>query len=327
MPGLLDDVLAQPTAIGTLRRALETGRVHHAYLFDGPPGTGKEMAAFGLAQALVCERRSGAAACGACSSCGRAVPASVLGEGDGRSRHPDVVVVERGLYEPQTLGRRTPEAQDISIDQIRTLVLARAAYPPHEGRAKVIVVRRAEELSTPAANALLKTLEEPIARTHFVLLTSALGALLPTVRSRAQRVRFGALPDDVLGAILARLGVAAEVARAVVPLAGGSVEAALAAADPREAERRDAFVRAAERALTSPDLGAALELAEDAKKDKEALRGRIAALGAHLARAARAGAPAAAERFAFALAALGDLDRNAAAQLVVEAMLLRMRAV
>lgn len=323
MPGLLDSVLAQPTALGTLRRALESDRVHHAYLFDGPPGVGKEMAAFGLAQALVCERRHGAVACGECSACKRAIPK----EGDGRSRHPDIIAIERALYEPASIGRRTPETQEISIDQIRTLVLARAAYPPHEGRAKVIVIRRAEELSISAANALLKTLEEPIAKTHFVLLTTALGALLPTVQSRSQRVRFGPLPDAVLEAILVRKGISQDMARSVVSLAEGSVEKALAASDPDENGRRDAFVKAAELAIDSRDFGAALELAEDAKKTKDALPGRISALGARLAARAKSGELRDAERFAFTLQALRELDGNASAQLVVESMMLRMRAV
>jgi DNA polymerase-3 subunit delta' len=322
MPGQLDAVFAQPTAVGTLQRALESDRVHHAYLFDGPPGVGKEMAAFGLAQALVCEKRTGKTVCGQCSSCGRAIPRD-----DGKSRHPDVIVIERALYEPQTIGRRTPETQEISIDQIRTLVLARAAYPPHEGRAKVIVIRRAEELSISAANALLKTLEEPIAKTHFVLLTTALGALLPTVQSRSQRVRFGPLPDDVLEKILVAKGISADVAKSVVPLAEGSVELALAACDPDDNARREAFVTAAERAIASGDFGAALELAEDAKKEKDALPGRISALGARLAARARTGDPRDADRFAFTLQALRDLEGNASAQLVVESMMLRMRAV
>ena len=323
MAGLLDSVLAQPTAVGTLQRALASDRVHHAYLFDGPVGVGKEMAAFGLAQALVCERREGANACGSCSACKRAIP-----DADGKSRHPDIIIIERGLYDPSTIGRgRNAETQEISIDQIRTLVLARAAYPPHEGRAKVIVIRRAEELSISAANALLKTLEEPIAKTHFVLLTTALGALLPTVQSRSQRVRFGPLPDAVLEQIVVAKGIAPDVARSVVPLAEGSVEQALARCDPDENERREAFVKAAARALESGDFGAALELAEEAKKDKGELAGRINALGAWLNGRAKAGSRRDAARFAFIDQALRDLEFNASAQLVVESMLMRMRAV
>src|SRR5580698_4736152 len=114
MPGLLSTVRAQPTAVDTLRRAVGGGRVHHAYLFDGPDGVGKERAALGLAQALLCEkRRDGESdACGVCSACTRVVPLS----GKTLPAHPDLVVLERGLYPASQIGRRTEESQDLSID-------------------------------------------------------------------------------------------------------------------------------------------------------------------------------------------------------------------
>jgi DNA polymerase-3 subunit delta' len=331
--GLLSTIQAQATAIQTLRRALASGRVHHAYLFDGPDGVGKERTAFGLAQALVCERRAAgtAEACDGCRACGRAVPR----DGEARPLHPDVVVLERGLYDPASIGRRTPETQDISIDQVRTVVLARAAFPPHEGRAKVFIVRRAEELSTPAANALLKTLEEPGARTHFVLLSSVADALLPTIRSRTLRVRFGVLPDAVVASLLVERGFEATRASEIAALAGGSMATALALGDPEATARREDFVSRALAALEAREIGGALELAEEAKKgDKPALVGQIDALAAALATRASAkvgdsdrSADVAAARHALALAAVEQLDANASVQLAVEAMLLKMRAV
>ena len=329
----MDDVLAQDTAVSTLRRALAGGRVHHAYLFDGPAGVGKELAAFGLAQALVCETRgeTGDRACGTCSACTRAVPRAETT----RPVHPDIVVVERGLYEPQQIGRRTPESQDISIDQVRTLVLARGAYGPHEGRAKVFVVRRAEELGVSAANALLKTLEEPGQRTHFVLLTAAASQLLPTILSRTQRVRFGYLPEDTVRTILTGRGVEAARAAEIARLAGGSVEIAMGLADPEESEKRAEFVAQALRAIDAPDMGLALDLAEEAKKAKDTLPVRIAALASALGVRGVAAvvdkpgreAVAQAARYSLALTALEELEGNASAQLVVESMLARMRAV
>jgi DNA polymerase-3 subunit delta' len=329
---LLSTVQAQPTAVETLRRALAAGRVHHAYLFDGPDGVGKERTAFGLAQALVCERRAEGAsdACGECRACARAV----LRPGDARPLHPDVVVLERGLYEPATIGRRTPETQDISIDQVRTLVLARAAFAPHEGRAKVFIVRRAEELSISAANALLKTLEEPGARTHFVLLSATADALLPTIRSRTQRVRFGALPDAVVAQLLAARGVEGANGGEIARLAGGSMATAMTLSDPEASAHREEFVSRALAALGTRDLGGALELAEEAKKgDKGALIVQIEALASALAIQARATAgeadgraDTAAARHALALAAVRQLDGNASSQLTVEAMLMKMRS-
>lgn len=328
---LLATVRSQATAVETLERALAAGRVHHAYLFDGPDGVGKERAAFGLAQALVCERRKDgeAKACGACSACTRAVPR----KGEGRPVHPDVAVLERGLYEPAAIGRKSPETQDLSIDQVRTVVLARAAFGPHEGRAKVFVVRRAEELSTSAANALLKTLEEPGPRTHFVLLSSMADALLPTIRSRTQRVRFGALPDEVVTELLVERGTAPGEAEAIARLAGGSMAAAAALADPEESERRDAFVSRAMKALRAREAAAALDLAAEGKGgDKEAIARQLQALAAALALEARATASApgrdadvAAARHALAIAAITQLEGNASPQLALEAMLIRMR--
>jgi DNA polymerase-3 subunit delta' len=327
---LLSSVRAQPTAVDTLRRAIAADRVHHAYLFEGAAGVGKERAALGLAQALVCERRApgSADACGVCRACVRAVPRP----GEGRPLHPDVVVLERGLYDPATIGRRSPETQDLSIDQVRTLVLARAAFPPHEGRAKVFIVRRAEELSPPAANALLKTLEEPGPRTHFVLLSAVADSLLPTIRSRTQRVRFGPLPDDVVADLLGAQGI--ENAAAIASLAGGSMTAAMLLSDPEASARRDEFVSRAMAALTTRDLGPSLELAEEAKKvGKEGSMAQLEAFAAALGAQARAAASSldctadvAAARHALALAAVQQLEANASTQLALEAMLIKMRS-
>ncbi len=326
---ILSTLLAQDAAKATLERALQRGRVHHAYLFDGPSGVGKERAALGLAQALVCERRlaNGASACGECSACVRVN----IREGERRPPHPDVIVLERGLYLPEQIGRRTPETQDLSIDQVRTLVLARAAFAPHEGKARVFILRRAEELSTGAANALLKTLEEPGDRTHFVLLSSAADSLLPTIRSRTQRVRFGALPDAIVERILCGAGAKPEDARAVAKLAHGSMSEAASLADPEASAEREAFVKKALASLTARGIGPLLEVAEDAKKQKEALPLHLIAVGERLAEDARRealeGDPALrpANRHRHGLVARRQLDGNASAQLVIESMLIRMR--
>jgi DNA polymerase-3 subunit delta' len=330
---LLSSVLAQDIAVATLRRALENDRVHHAYLFDGPEGVGKDVAAFGLAQALVCEHRGvdlpKGDACGACRACVRAVPR----EETRRPVHPDVIVIERGLYEPAAIGRRTQETQDISIDQVRTLVLARAAFAPHEGRAKVFIVRRAEELSTSAANALLKTLEEPNDKTHFILLSSQPDSLLSTIRSRTQRIRFAALPHAIVTKLLIARGVDAFRADEIARLSGGSMQSALGLADDDASSTREAFVKRALEAIEASTLGPALDLAEDAKKDKGELGTKLAALASALASIACANASsasrdadAAAARYQLAMSAMRQLDGNASAQLVVESLLVRMRS-
>jgi DNA polymerase-3 subunit delta' len=315
------DLLAQEPAVSTLERALATGRVHHAYRFEGPPGVGKEMAALALAQALVCERGDGRA-CLACGACRRAVTFS---EAEPRvPLHPDVVLLGRGLY--RLAG--TSEATGISVEQVRRLVLGRAGFAPHEGRALVFIVRDADELTQQAANALLKTLEEPHKNTHFVLLTSRPSRLLDTVRSRTLPVRFAPLPDRVVASILERRGMDPSTA----PLAQGSASLALELADPEAKAAREAFVDAALSALDATELAAAIKLAEG-KKDRDVLRADLAFLAQALAADARrlvASDPGRSERrateHAGVLAAIRDVERNVQPALAVESMVVRLIA-
>ena len=266
-------------------------------------------------------------ACGVCSACVRAA----VDPKTRRSKHPDIVVLERALYEPAQIGRRTPENQDLSIDQVRTLVLSHASYAPHEGRARVFVIRRAEEMNASAANALLKTLEEPISKMHFVLLTSQPDALLPTIRSRVQRVRFGPLSEEAVITLLLERSVDESVARRVAPLAGGSLEAALDLCDAEATEAREAFVTRALAAIDAPSLSGAIDLGEQGKRDKVALRTNMLALASRIADVARkseasgTGTEKWPMRYAHVLQALEDLDSNASPQLVIESMVIRMR--
>jgi DNA polymerase-3 subunit delta' len=248
-------------------------------------------------------------------------------------QHPDVILVERGLYPPEVIGKSGSETQDISVNQIRSVVLAHAAYAPHEGRARVFIIRRADELSNSAANALLKTLEEPGAGTHFILLTSRPSRLISTVRSRSFRIRFNALPRAILLDLLLAKGVGQDRANEVVDLAAGSASLALKLADPDASSERNAFVQAAIDALHSKDAASSLALAESRSKDKRILRENLEALAARLARMAHsetlaneARAPIDASRYQIVLQAMRELDRNASPALLIESMMLRMRA-
>ena len=318
------DVLGQEAAVSTLERALAVGRVHHAYRFEGPPGVGKELAAFALGQTLVCEA-GGLAACGRCGACHRAV---TLSSDDPRvPLHPDVVLLGRGLYRG-LLGSNSSEATGISVEQVRRIVLSRVGFPPHEGRALVFIVREADEITVQAANALLKTLEEPHERTHFVLLTSRPSRLLDTIRSRSLPVRFGPLSDSIVAGILERRGLDP----AVAPLAQGSAALALELADPEAREERDAFVSSALAALSAPDLAPSLKLAEGQKGDRDGLKASLAFFAQAIAGEARrfvATNPEDALRRAMQhrtiLEAMRDVERNVQPALALEAMFVRLR--
>lgn len=192
MPGLAS-IEGQPRAVEVLRAARAAGKLHHAYLFEGPEGAGKAATARALAMALECESPEPAARRDGCGAC---VPCQKVEAGT----HPDVLWFD---MTPKGLTERVRE------------LLTTLGFRPHEGRARVIVFDPAHALApvperAEAANVLLKTLEEPPAETHFILVTPEPRRLPVTVRSRCQRIRFlpRAEPDD------AAVDALAEAARA-----------------------------------------------------------------------------------------------------------------
>ena len=321
-------VIGQPTAMETLARALTRGQVHHAYRFEGPDGVGKELAAIAFAQALVCTGgvRLG---CGACDSCHRAERKN---EQDPKvPMHPDVVLIGRGVYPPELIGGKK-EATEISVEQVRRVVLTRAAFAPHEGRAQVFIIRRAEELSISAASALLKTLEEPRPGTHFVLVSSQPELLLDTIRSRSLPIRFGPLADEALTAILTAHGVDSARIPGLCELAGGSADLALELCDPERSAAREEFVTGMLEAIDCPTMAPGVIIGESVERDRTWLEGSLRALGVQFVREARrhvasdpARAHLAARRHALCIDAIDAIDRNGQAGLVIAALVSSLR--
>ncbi len=161
--------------IARLRAAIKRDRLPHALLFAGPAKSGKHTVGLALAAAVNCERDPGEG-CGECASCQRIT----------HGLHPDVRTLER-----------KGAAQIIPIETIRKEIVAAVGLPPHEAKRRFFLIEEATSLKGPAANALLKTLEEPPPRTHFILGTVSADKLLPTIRSRCQKLVFGALATDI----------------------------------------------------------------------------------------------------------------------------------
>jgi DNA polymerase III subunit delta' len=280
----LADLIGQDLARAALERAMAGGRVAHAYVFEGPPGVGKRSAALGLAMALDCSVAPGTG-CGACEVC-RRIEAGL---------HPDV----------PSFGPSGPGGQ-IVIDDIRA-ILALTRTRPHEARARVIVVDDADAMNPSSANGLLKTLEEPLPGNHLVLCTGAPDRLLPTVRSRAQRIRFRALGPAALAAIARARGVPEARAEIAVALADGSAARMLEAAgasratndeDPAEGESIGLGQALGElrRAVSTPGAGQLFDAVQalTAEKESKADLPRLVALLGGLYRdamAVAAGAP------------------------------------
>ncbi len=168
-------VVGQDRAVSILQRGLEGGTLAHAYMLVGPAHVGKMTLALNLAQALNCE--SPEPPCGQCPSCQKVAAGS----------HADVQVI--GLAQ----NGEAAEAKLISIDQVRDMQHS-ASLPPFEGKYKVFIIEDAELLSIEAANCLLKTLEEPVAKMAFLLLTTNEKLLPETVVSRCQRLELMPLP-------------------------------------------------------------------------------------------------------------------------------------
>ncbi len=320
---VFDSIVGQQAAKQVLLGALRRGHVHHAYRFEGPAGVGKELTAFALAQSLVCQTHDDGG-CGECSGCRRAVTLS--GDEPCVPLHPDVVLVGRGVYPKALIGAR--EATGISVEQIRRVILSRVGYAPHEARSLVFIVRAADELTQSAANALLKTLEEPQPNVHFVLLTDRPHRLLDTIRSRSLAVRFGPLPDEAISGILAARGLSTDL----VSLAGGSAGAAIEYADEQRRQTLQQFAQGVDAAVAEATLDASLELASKLPNDRHELRTRLLTYGDQLANAARrcaetdpSGAERKARQYAAITNALSTLERNVSPTLAVEALLIELR--
>lgn len=166
---MLSDVIGHKEIVERLKNALRSGRIANAYIFSGPPDVGKEFVAINFAKALNC-LSNGEDSCDKCISCRK------IDDGN----HADVMVIR-------------PESTRLKIDQIRSLQ-RQGSYRAMEGNYKVYIIAESEKMTVEAANSVLKTLEEPPGVMVLILLTSIYSALLPTIRSRCQAIRFSPVP-------------------------------------------------------------------------------------------------------------------------------------
>jgi len=247
-------------------------------IFAGPDGVGKRTAAVALAQLVNCptpvspelarpapvrpELAEPAPvsndACGTCASCTRIA----------RLVHGDVLVVEPG------------DTGVIKVDQVRE-VIERTAYRPFEGRRRVVIVDEADAMLSEAQNALLKTLEEPPSASMFVLVTSRPDELLPTVRSRCQRLRFGRLAaGDIAAVLMQSHGYSSTDAHAAASAADGSIGLALEGGSGALVEAREAAAELLQHVAGTSDPRRRLDSARmlSGGGDRDELRRRLRAL-------------------------------------------------
>jgi len=267
-PQTFDSVVGQDAITRTLRNALASGRIAHAYLFAGPRGIGKTTTARLLARALLCTARTGPEPCGKCAVCVEGLAGTLV----------DVIEIDG--------------ASNRGIEEIRTL-RENVKYTPARGKYKVYIIDEVHQLTEAAFNALLKTLEEPPPHIVFVLATTDPREIPPTVLSRVQRFDFRPIAPDALRASLEHIlneeKVAFEPAAlpVIVRAAEGSLRDALSLLDTAiaygegrlEAETTARLlgatapvtVRAFATAVVEHDTAAALEAIDRAARDGEDL--------------------------------------------------------
>lgn len=210
-PQTFEEVAGQKHIVKTLKNALATNKIAHAYLFCGPRGTGKTTMAKLFAKALNCQEGIGHI-CNKCSDCVEITNGS----------HPDVIEIDA--------------ASNNGVEQVRDLI-DRVNYLPIEGKYKVYIIDEVHMMTTSAFNALLKTIEEPPAHVIFILATTEPHNILPTILSRCQRYDFTKVSDadieERIVEILEKENIAydKDAVRAIIALADGGVRDALSILD------------------------------------------------------------------------------------------------
>jgi len=246
------DIRDQDVPVKLLRNTIERGRIPHGLLFWGPGGVGKRLAAVEMAKAVMCQD-PGRDACDTCLSCRKVVSGN----------HPDLAVVA-----PRKKSRI------IDVETVET-INELASLRPYESAWRVFIIQDADRMGIPAQNHLLKTLEEPPGRSLFMLITELPGALLPTTRSRCQRLRFGTLAPETVKALLQRERPEVSPARAeaIASLAQGQMSRAL---DLVDSDKRDVVLNVAQRLNQGDDpLDVAEEFAKYLEQQKQAIENGV----------------------------------------------------
>jgi len=239
-----DQIMGHDHQKEILRRGLANGRIAHAYLFAGPDGIGKRLMAMALARAIVCLEQRG---CGHCQACRKI----------DHQNHPDLHILE-------------PDGNSIKIEQVRAFQ-RELNLKPLEAPRKICMIEQAETMTVSAANALLKTLEEPRGDSLLILLTAQPNRLLETIRSRCQPLPFNRHPNSRIQSELEKqLGIDATESHVLAALSEGSFKKAFGKDRELYLEQRRELLKTLT-GLSSGSILPILDFAEQLAADKTVL--------------------------------------------------------
>lgn len=259
---MFKELIGNADAGRLLGRLVRNGRIANALLFCGPESVGKRQFALELARAFVCQAPVDSESCGKCPACVRAgkfeTPAADKRDDFKKvvfSQHPDV-------------GMILPYNRNILVDAIRDLEYE-ANFRPCEASVRFFIIDEADKMNDAAANALLKTLEEPSPTSHLILITSRPDALLQTVLSRCQTIRFGHVPVGAIELYLMNsLNMNGDDARLAARSAAGGIGKAIGTDVEDLRRRRSMMIEVLRNILETRDRAALLKIS-DALSDAE----------------------------------------------------------
>ncbi len=242
------------------KRLIKTGRIPHSLLFVGKEGIGKKQFALEIAKSMVCLNPKDFEACDDCKNCRRAEKFD-FPSFDDKDSHKQVIFSEHS-----DIGMVIPYRNTILVDAIRDLE-KEANFRPYEAKVRIFIIDDAEKLSTSidnAANALLKTLEEPSETTYIFLITSRPSSLLPTILSRCQTIRFAPIDSSKIEEhLLENEKLSSEDAKLTAKISRGSIGTALETDLEKYREQREKMFGVLESLSLQKGYSNLLRTAED----------------------------------------------------------------
>jgi DNA polymerase-3 subunit delta' len=260
---MFDHLIGNSDVKEAIRRFIAVRRIPNSLIFAGPEGVGKKQFALEFARSIVCRQPRDHGACGECAACRRASVFEFPGPGaEGKdydtvffSEHPDVGMV-------------IPFNRTLRVGSVRALE-SEANFRPYEASSRVFIIDDAHKMNDASSNALLKTLEEPPSTSHIFLISSKPDALLPTIRSRSQVLRFGPVPlPEIEHFLLTTHQYSQDDARLIAACSMGSVARAASLRSDEFGGRFDDAVEVLESAIVNKDLVTLLKKAEAASDSK-----------------------------------------------------------